>query len=267
MEEKRNNSKLEKSDIFLGLILIFVVIYELISMFLLDKTLLISLINMSVTRVLAGVFFLLIAIKRKYKLVNFEGKNSLLGLVSILPCFLVVINNLPIIALVNKDVAYDAPLHYLLLFILQCIAIGFFEEIAFRGVFFLMFLKTRRNTKGELFKVILISSVVFGMYHIFNLLEGANPLGVLMQVGYSALIGAMCAMIFLITKNIFIPIIIHSGFDFCGTLIPTLGKGSIWNTPTVIITIVIAVAVFVFMLCLFIKFDVRETDCFYKDLQ
>ena len=65
MEEKRNNSKLEKSDIILGLILIFVVIYELISRFLLDKTLLISLINMSVTRILAGVFFLLIAIKRK----------------------------------------------------------------------------------------------------------------------------------------------------------------------------------------------------------
>ena len=200
-------------------------------------------------------------------MVHFDGKASVLSFFSILPCLFVVINNLPIISLLRGECYLTHPKLFILPFALQCIAVGFFEEIAFRGVLLLLFLKEKRNSKGQVFKVIVFSSFIFGSYHVFNLFEGSDPLGVIMQVGYSALIGAMCAMVFLKTKNIFIPIILHAGFNFCGTMIPTLGEGKIWNMPTIVITVIIAVAVFLYMLALFLKYDVGETNSFYKDLQ
>lgn len=267
MERKKNRLNLTKTDFVLGALLLMVLLYEIINVSFTNNIVLNSLIDMTVTRMLAGVFFLIIGIKRGYKMVCFDGKTSVLSVLCVLPCLLVVLNNLPIISLFTGECRLSMPVTFVLPFALQCLAVGFFEEIAFRGVFFLLFLKDKRNTKGQVFKIIFLSSIIFGSYHLFNLFEGANPLGVLMQVGYSALIGAMCAMVFLKTKNIIIPVVLHAGFNFCGTLIPTLGEGEIWNTPTIIITVIIAVAVFLYMLGVFLKYDIKETDCFYKDLQ
>ena len=42
-------------------------------------------------------------------------------------------------------------------------------------------------------------------------------------------------------------------YDFCGGLLPTLGGGSWWDTPTVIVTAVLAVAVTAWMLILLFR--------------
>ncbi len=253
-------------DVLLILLLAFVVIYELFGIVLTENQILSPIADMTVTRFCAGFFFLIIALRQGYRLFLFEGgiKTFLKNSVIIFPCVLVVINNLPIISLIKGEAAVTSPWNYVLLFSLQCVAIGFFEEIAFRGLFFLIVLKGKQSSRLSVFVTVAASSIVFGMYHLFNLLEGAGFVPTIMQVGYSALIGAMCAMVLLQTGNIVLPIVLHAVFDFCGGLVPTLGSGEIWNTPTVIITAILAVAVFLYMFYVFMKYDLDRIDGFYS---
>ena len=62
----------------------------------------------------------------------------------------------------------------------------------------------------------------------------------------------MCAVVLLVTKKLWLPIIIHSVFNFAGGLVPTLGKGEIWNMPTVILTVVVSVMVCIYTVLLFL---------------
>jgi membrane protease YdiL (CAAX protease family) len=181
-----------------------------------------------------------------------------------LPAFAVVINNLPILALITGQarIVRDAPVYWFW-FILQCFAIGLFEEITFRGVVLLRFAESRRTSHKGLLISILLSSAVFGAMHVVNLFSGAGPLAVLMQVGYSFLIGAMCAVVMFKTANLWLCVALHAIYDFCGSLVPTLGAGKLWDTPTVVFTAVLAVATTVYMILLFARMKPRETDRIY----
>lgn len=264
--EKVNKLNSKLIDIILIVLLVLVVLYEFLDFGYAGNEVLKPVLDMAVTRTLAGVFFLIIMLRQSFKVFNFEAERFVKALVSVIPCWLVVLNNLPVISLISGDAYITEPYGFIIPFVWQCLAIGFFEEIAFRGVFFLIFLKNHRSSKKSVFLTVAFTSIIFGLYHLFNLLEGASPGAVFMQVGYSALIGAMCAAVFLFTENIIVPIIMHAAFDFCGGLIPTLGVGSVWNTPTVIITAVLAVTAFIYMFVMFaVKYDIGRSDVFYCD--
>jgi membrane protease YdiL (CAAX protease family) len=207
-----------------------------------DKTVS-EIIRMVITRGLGSLMFTALALYLGYRVFNPVKKPFLKSLLFALPCFLVVVNNLPIIALAAGDARLKYPAPTVLLFALECLFIGFFEEMAFRGSFFLLILETRRDTRKNIFFSTVISSAVFGGVHIFNLFAGSGIGPVLMQIGYSFLIGGMCAVVLLKTKNIWLCVMLHAVYDFCGFLIPTLGEGALWDTPTVIITAVLAFAV------------------------
>ena len=82
------------------------------------------------------------------------------------------------------------------LFIVCMLFIGFLEEIIFRG--FLFKALSRKNVRSAL----LISSVTFGMGHIVNLLNGADFLPTLLQIGYATAIGFLFTVLFLKTKSL-----------------------------------------------------------------
>ena len=132
--------------------------------------------------------------------------------------------------------------------------------MAFRGVVFLSLLEGRRKTKLGAFMSIAITSVVFGVVHLVNLFTGASPAAVLLQVGYSSLIGAMCSVVLMKTANIWLCVVLHAVYNFCGNVVPTLGGGSLWDTPTVIITAILAVATTAFMTVAFFKMKPQELD-------
>ena len=119
----------------------------------------------------------------------------------------------------------------------------------------MLILEGKHRTKKDVFFSIIYSSLIFGAIHIVNLFAGSGIVPVIQQLGYSFLIGAMCAVALIITKNLWMSILLHACFNFAGGVIPTLGKGDIWDTPTIIITAVLAVIVTVYTVCVFIKFD------------
>lgn len=220
--------------------------------------------TMTATRGLGAATFLSILVSLGYRVMNPFRKPFGKAILFCIPAILVVVNNLPILSLLQGTawlVQGDA--WHILWFALECLAIGLFEEAAFRGVALLLIAEKRHDTKWGLFKSILLSSAVFGVIHLINILAGSSPGAVIMQIGYSFLIGAMCSVVLLKTANLWLCVILHAVYDFCGLLVPTLGDGALWNTPTIIFTAVLAVATTVFYVVSFLRLNPADTERLY----
>lgn len=81
---------------------------------------------------------------------------------------------------------------------------GFSEEILFRG--FLLRALMNKSPKAA----VLVSSLLFGVLHLSNLLAGAGLMETLFQVIYASFFGLMCAMFVVRTGNILPCIICHA---------------------------------------------------------
>jgi len=222
------------------------------------------LVNMTVTRAIGSVVFITILTYLGYKVMSPLKKPFGRSLLFTLPAILVVVNNLPIYPLSVGIAEVTSPLWKIILLAAECLFIGLFEEFCFRGVIFLGFLEKRRGSKRGQLMAIILTSAVFGAVHLVNLLTGDSPLAVLLQVGYSFLIGSMCAVILMKTKNIWLISLLHAVFDFCGALVPTCGEGTIWEPLTVTVTAVLAVFTAVYMTVAFLKIKPCELDGIYQ---
>ena len=220
--------------------------------------------TMTATRGVGAVVFFAILISLGYKVLNPIRKPFGKSLLFCIPAALVVVNNMPILSMIWGDAYFvHGEPWYILWFALECLAIGLFEEAAFRGVALLLIAEKRRSTKKGLFMSIILSSAVFGVIHLANILAGASPGAVLLQIGYSFLIGAMCSVVLFKTGNLWLCVILHGVYDFSGNLMPTLGAGSWWDTPTVVFTVILALFTTAFYVIAFIKMDPRETEGLY----
>ena len=209
--------------------------------------------NVIITRTVAAVFFLTVLLESDTKVACRKPTNEYLkSLLLVIPALLVAVNNLPIISLITGRCFVTESALWVALFAVEHIAVAAFEEIAFRGVLFPYYLK-KCKSRLQVFICIAATSCVFGLYHLFNLVSGAGFGAVIRQVGYSALIGAMCATCMLITGDILVPIVLHAVYNFCGMLIDTVGAGEMWDVPTIVITAVLGTAVFGFYLGVFLK--------------
>ena len=164
--------------------------------------------------------------------------------------------------MIKGNATVDATAGKIILLAAECLAVALFEEMAFRGVILLGFAEKRRGSRLGLFISIVLSSAVFGAVHLLNIFT-SSPIAVLMQIGYSFLIGGMCSVVLLKTANIWHCVAIHAIFNLSGAIVTTFGYGEIWDRFTIIVTAIIAVLTFVYMLVFFLRFDVKETDKIY----
>lgn len=221
-----------------------------------------DLADMTITRALGSAVFIAILAHLGFKVMSpLHGLGK--PLLTVLPAFAVVINNLPIYPLASGLAYLSSPWWKVALLAAECLFIGIFEEMCFRGVVFLSFLEKRRaSTRGRFWSIVL-TAAVFGAVHAINLFFGASPVAVLMQIGYSFLIGAMCSVVLIKTANVWICALLHAVFDFCGALVPNCGEGIIWEPFTVTLTVIIAVTVTVYMVFLFFRIKSDECDALF----
>ncbi|MDB6353502.1 CPBP family intramembrane metalloprotease [Trichococcus sp. K1Tr] len=106
------------------------------------------------------------------------------------------------------------------LFIICMLFIGFLEEVIFRG--FLFKALSRKSVRSAM----LISSVTFGMGHIVNLLNGADFLPTLLQIGYATAIGFLFTVLFMKTKSLWPGILAHAVIN-ATSLFAVEGDGSV----------------------------------------
>jgi membrane protease YdiL (CAAX protease family) len=118
-------------------------------------------------------------------------------------------------------------------FALFAFTIGFAEEVIVRGIFLRIFLP-----KGRVHAV-LMSSLIFGLMHLGNLLMGADLGSTLTQVVYATLIGIAFAGILSYGRSIWPLIVIHALVDF----FPKLSGSTADNSGMDIVSALILVAV------------------------
>ena len=187
-------------------------------------------------------------------LLRLNGKKLKASILT-LPAILVMVNNLPILPVMSSNMSINGTFSKFICYGLFCLSIGIIEETVYRGCILpLCAFKCSRDKKG-LFWAVVISSALFGAMHLFNLFAGFSPV-VFLQVGYSFLIGAVCAFALIVSGNIYLPILLHATFDFGGFLLSEgLATGELWTAQNVIWTAVSSVVLAVVIIIIFIKKD------------
>lgn len=130
------------------------------------------------------------------------------------------------------------PPNEIIFYILTMINVGFIEEIIFRGFLFKMMAKT--NVKSA----IIVSTITFGIGHIINLLNGAELMPTLMQIGYAISIGYLFVIIFYKSKSLIPCIITHSAVNSL-SIFNTDNVISLYIAPIFLIIVPLVYAVYI----------------------
>ena len=170
------------------------------------------------------------------------------NLLYLIPCLIIAVDNFQFSSYFNGEMQLigTKPISFILFFG-YCISIGLFEEVVFRGIIFSIIAGYCEKNKKGFLKTYIISSVVFGLAHLFN----GFSLATILQVGYTILTGGLFAFCLIKTKNILCCALVHGVYNFCGLLFDKaqgLGTGVVFDLGTVITMAVISVTVGIFVL-------------------
>ncbi len=189
-------------------------------------------------------------------------------LLYLIPCIIVAVDNFQFYAYFSgkMQLIHTKPMDFLL-FGLNCFAVGLFEEGIFRGIVFSVLAGVFSQDKKGLWKTYIVSSVIFGLAHLFNGFSVAT----LMQVGYTTLTGGLFAFILLKTKNIFCCAFVHGLYNFCGLLfdVPArmgLGTGVIIDLGTAITMLIVSILAIIFVLYSISRYTEEERVALYEKL-
>ena len=174
----------------------------------------------------------------------------------LIPFLLVVINNFPIIPLIKGDTSFVANNNFIkwICYLLAVLGGVVIEEVTFRGLIFPVLYRKLSTKKHAEFLSVLFSSALFGIVHLFNLFAGAGIGSVIMQIGYSLLIGGMCCIALLKTGNFYNCVLLHFIFNIGGLLYEkNMISGNIWTVETVIITAILGILVTVYAIVILFK--------------
>lgn len=160
------------------------------------------------------VFGVFLVIARKLGLTRFNGigrdvviKNKSVLLVPILFVAAGLKGNWQIYA--------DAETVVLILFMLSVISTGLAEEVTMRGMVLPLLIYSRRVTKNSLYFGVIVSSMIFGLLHFFNLTsQPENYGGITRQVIFATSLGIVFGALMLRTGNLFILAVFHGCINF-----------------------------------------------------
>ena len=170
-----------------------------------------------------------------------------------LPFFIVVINNFPIVGIIDGSVTFNPNNDFIkwVCYILVVLGGVLIEELTFRGLILPTLYRRYKAKNNSIFLTVFVQSILFGLVHIVNLLAGSSFSAVLMQVGYSFLIGATCGIAFIKTGNFYSAVTLHFIFNFGGLLYDyNMISGNIWSPLSIVLTVIIAILGIIYALYL-----------------
>lgn len=99
----------------------------------------------------------------------------------------------------------------------MCFLTGLFEEMIFRGLVQTMVYQIFGNKKQYALLSVSITSILFAISHLFNLIENPNfILGTMTQVIYTFCLGMLLGVTYFISKSLILVIGLHGIFNFLG---------------------------------------------------
>ena len=257
-------------NVFLALLFIILIVtlivIEFFNVHLFENSLASSMFENSILRFLGGVIFMVILFRLGFSKL-FKFNKTLTPLILIIPALIISVNNFPISAYFNGRTSLNEPIYTIYIFALECISIGFFEEIIFRGLLLTLFLQKLPKSRKGVFGAIVLSSAVFGFIHALNLFSGASLGNTFLQIGYSFLIGMMWAVMYLKTKNIWLVMILHATYNFFGLVMFQLGDVvNRYDSITVFITVILSITVTMYSIQLFYTLHNEEESKIKVDI-
>jgi len=161
--------------------------------------------------VLSAIIIFLMKKMQVFKISDFQfrniGKGCLLGWFNFI--FAVGAFSLTFFALPENSLITPSPFALIVTVLHPFLGTGVFEEVLVRGLILKILLLTMGDTKRGIIKACLISSAIFGVVHIVNVIVVGEFLPVIAQVIYATFIGVFYAALFLRTKTLWIPILLH----------------------------------------------------------
>ncbi|MDD4987580.1 MAG: CPBP family intramembrane metalloprotease [Candidatus Izemoplasmatales bacterium] len=247
--------KHKKKLLFFGFLLLLLLTFGLIvGGYVFEDPLSPILIRDTSIRMLIGFVLIIAMVAMGYPLFAKPLVSGGRILLIIIPALIVAINNFPISAYFEERAILSEPSHTLILFALECLSIGFLEEVVFRGIILIALLDRAPQTKSGRLLAIIGSAAIFGLVHLFNLTSGAGIQATFLQVGYSFLMGAMWAVVYIATKNLFFPIMLHALYNFAGQVFLRLGTvTNQFDTVTILVTVAIALLTIGFYVHIFLR--------------
>lgn len=123
------------------------------------------------------------------------------------------------------------------------LAAGIGEEFLCRVLLFNLFIKIFENKKYVLLWASLYSSILFGLFHLINLLHSSPVDAVLQQVFYATAIGLVFSYLHIFTNGIWLCVLAHFLLDLQPTIVTLDIQASSWGPILIIFGIVIIVSI------------------------
>lgn len=136
-----------------------------------------------------------------------ESKNSQRKVWYYIP--LILIEILPILL---SGFAPDITVIQYLTLLLFVIAVGFHEEIYFRGIVYQFLLVKGKKT------AIIASSIIFGVLHLANAFSAKNTIYLVLQMLFAFLVGIVLSQIVSITNSLWVLIVWHAAHDYIASI-------------------------------------------------
>jgi membrane protease YdiL (CAAX protease family) len=212
-------------------------------------------VGMTITRAVGSISIIFLIAAFDYRILAPIPRGFLHSLASVLPCIAVAVNNLHIIVLVTGRASITADASQIILFFIECFFVGLFEEAAFRGVVQMALLERIGTNKHGVLVAVIISSAIFGVSHLANIVSGACVGESILQAGYSFLTGGMFSFVLIRTRSIWFCALLHGIYNFCGNLVPELGEasGPLWTPAQIVLTASVAIIVGIYVVAYFVK--------------
>lgn len=187
------------------------------------------------------------------------------GWLYLIPGIIIAVDNFPFYSYFqgNMRLAETEAMDFIL-FSGYCLAVGLFEECIFRGVIFSVLASSFSKDKKGFIKTYIVSSLIFGVAHLFN----GFSAGTMLQVGYTILTGGLFAFVLIKTKNLLCCGFVHALYNFCGLIFSTqgMGMGVVFDLGTALTMLIVSVPVGVFVLYKVFIYSDAERDRLYVKL-
>ena len=192
-----------------------------------------TVLELLVELVLAVLAIALLTALRSWRTVGFRALRRLSDL------RLYWIPLLPVLPVVVAAIIGISRMRFeeVLFFVILAGLIGFVEEVFFRGLIL------QALAPEGLWRAAVVSSIVFGLMHLLNLLFGADLVATLLQTAYATAMGFGFAAVTLRTGSLWPLIAIHAAIDFAGFV---TAQGTVMGsvTPTEIAIYALYIVVF-----------------------
>ena len=116
---------------------------------------------------------------------------------------------------------YTAP--SVLTWITNNASVGFVEEALYRGIGLFLLLHAWGKTRSGLLAAIGVQAIIFGSFHVLNLLSGAPVLPVLVNSAFAMIVGFGFGAAYAYSGSLWTCIFLHTAIDMAGSANDALG--------------------------------------------